>query len=52
MTYAILLYWQQAQTQQPIGVVGLVIIHVTALVTTEIAARAQAFYLRNVLMRM
>jgi len=32
MTYAILLIspgrWQQAKTQQPIGVVGLVIIHV------------------------
>ena len=32
MTYAILLispgHWQQANTQQPIGVVGLVVIHV------------------------
>ena len=35
MTYAILLIspgrWQQAKTQQPIGIVGLVIIHVNAL---------------------
>jgi len=34
MTYAILVIspgrWQQANTQQPIGVVGLVIIHVNA----------------------
>jgi len=35
MTYAILLInrgrWQQANTQQPIGVVGLVIIHVNGV---------------------
>jgi len=37
VTYVILLIspgrWQQAKTQQPIGVVGLVIIHVSGLVS-------------------
>jgi len=39
MTYAILLIstgrWQQANTQQPIGVFGLVIIHVNVSITTD-----------------
>jgi len=42
MTYAILLIspgrWQQAKTEQPIGVVGLVIIHVSAT-DTDIAGK-------------
>ena len=39
MTYAILLIspgrWQQANTQQPIGVVGLVIIHVNVCYASD-----------------